>query len=228
MFNPFLHKSNFKNYISNIIEVGYTQYGPTISIAGNMTAIHKVVFVYNIALELQRKNASGRYQFHWFAFRPHKFNTGGFTGIDFKMPSKFMVSPSEAFNYNIFFTDHNRYAEMSLFLKRLKKEWEKLIETTASAASPLNFQALFENFVKHDSVLEALGQLQKMCYWQKDEYLLKIKIILNDQPESLDVEKYFSLTDEDFTNLQKNVTTIIADLCKQPNIIYHYACPCLR
>ncbi len=226
MFNPFSsNKPNLTNYISGVVEIGYSQYGPTLALAGNMTAVHKVIFIYNISLEVRRKGSSGKFNFNWFAFRPHKFNMGGFSGIDMKMASKFTVSPSESHSYNILFSDLDRYAEMSLFLKQLKKGWEKGLESSIQAASPQSIQNLFEDFAKQNPVINATQQLHKMCYWQEGEYNVKIKINLHDLGETLDVEKYFSLTALDAENLRANAPTIVADLCKQPRIVYNYVCP---
>jgi len=210
----FTNKAKLKNHLSDIAEIGFSKYGPTLGLSGVLTSSSKVIFVQNIALNILRKKDNSQYLFDWFAFRPTKFSATGYSQIEFKMPSKFMISSSQPFKYNILFIDQNKYAEMNPTLQEIKRNWQKLLEAVKFDSVINKYQELFEEFSNHQRTSELLYRLNKLSYWEEGEYSLTIIITTRDK-KYLEIQKSFTLEKSELKTLEENTLIILYDLCKQ-------------
>src|SRR3989338_8936234 len=122
--NTFSPNNHLNIHLADKIEIGYNQSGPNLALSGNLTTSSKILFIDDIAIDLISKEDQGYRQFGWDQFRPHKFNVGHFKGIDLTMASKFFITPSKPFQYNVFFSDHQRYQLISPLFKTIKEGWQ--------------------------------------------------------------------------------------------------------
>jgi len=219
-FKNFFQKPHLKNHLSETLEVGYTQFGPTLGIAGTLTAVDNVTFIHNILLVIQRLYDGSHYQFNWLAFRPHRFKLTFDWGIDFKAPSKFLLTPASPFTYNILFSDQNQYSRINPTLKLVKAEWETAQDKLALNAGPAQRTKLFEEFTRRQETLAAHGQLVHSCYWEEGSYALSAIFVDKDNKPILEAQRLFKLTHADVEQLKNNAGMIVADICGQPQITY--------
>jgi len=219
---------SLKTYLSDRIEVGYTQFGPILGIAGTMTTQNKIVFVYHIKIDIEHLGDETHHPFDWFSFRPHEFRVGSFTGIGSKMASKFMVAPDRPFQYNIVFSDQRRYAEIKNNLKTIKMEWDYVLADAAKSSKETTYQELFQRFLQMPDIVEATAFLREMSYWREGNYSAKILITTQENKPPMEIDKSFALTNQDAQSLEENALPIIADLCRQPDILYNTSSPALK
>jgi len=228
MVNPFgklFQKQAIRTHLSDTLEVGYNQFGPTLGVEGSIAALDKLVFVNNISILVTRLRDKATLPFSWLAMRPHRFKLGRDLGIDLKMPDKFLVTPAKPFAFNILFTDQNQYKVMNPSLKLIQQYWECFwspTENPQEKSSP-NPQKRFEDFIKNSDIGGLHSKLQKLCYWDAGEYALNFFLIDRDAKPIQEIQKLFSLNAEDAKTLRENSATILADLCGQTDISYSFA-----
>jgi len=221
-WKEFLPKPKLKHYVSSVIEVGFTQYGPTLVISGTLTTTSKVMFIQEISVILERKRDGSRHLLNWFAFLPHSYNFQGLKGIDLKMAAKFMVTP-EPYKYHIVFSDQDRYAYIKPVLTTIKEEWGKILQDHPHQ----NQEELFAAFLQEPVAITSLKELQKMSYWETGEYDVIINVATVKPKQDFQVKKSFRMTEDDIRGLKHNPVIIAADLCKQPLANYSFASPIL-
>ena len=223
LFNKIFPQRGLKSHLSNTIEVGFNQYGPTLALSGSLMALSKVIFVHNIALYIYNKKEKTEHHFNWFAFRPHKFAAGGYKQIELEMPSKFMITVDKPHDYNILFFDQERYAYINPYLKRIKDYWSTALSNNALSANPYNAPSLVKSFLADRWTKNAVEQISKMMYWKPGEYLVKILVSTQNFHQPFEVNRSFTLSGTDVGGFEQNIGMIVHEICKQPNIFYHYA-----
>ncbi len=223
LFGNFFQKEQLKNHLSGTLEVGYTQFGPTLGLSGTLTTLENVVFINNISILVKRLADSATAQFNWFAFRPHRFSTSRDFGIDLKMPSKFLVAPATPYAYNILFSDQNQYAGMNPTIKMIKNRWEESLEHFVQNPGSFDMFKVFEEFLRKEEIARSYTQLLDFCYWVEGPYAINIIFVSKESRTLLEVQKTFSLNTNDVQGLRNNAGMIIADVCRQMDITYSIA-----
>ena len=213
---------NFKNLftkptlniqLADQIEVGYNQSGPNLALSGSLTTLDKILFIENISIDLISKDDQSYRQFGWQQFRPHTFTVGNFQGIDLKMASKFFITPTSPFQYNIFFSDQEQYQSVSPLLKKIKENWQMAIERNSS-----NLQRSFENFIKEKFITELWAEVKALSFWKKGAYLLTFVARTKNPAQRFELQRSFTITDENITALNKSSIQVLAELCNQSKI----------
>lgn len=220
MVNPFTRKAKLKNHIANTIEIGFSQYGPTLGISGVLIALSHIILVEKISINLMHKTEGTQHIFDWFAFRPHQFTEISYSQFDLRTPSKFTVISTQPYKYNIIFSDYHQYTAMNPTLKKIRTSWEKRVEKS-TPVSLEDYKNLFGNFTAGNWFSDFIRELQEMSYWEEGEYFVTT-IISTESPKTyLELKKSFSLGLDDVENLKQNSFAIIADLCHQPGLKYN-------
>jgi len=215
-------KTQLSIYLSKTVEVGYTHYGPTLALSGNLSARHKVALVHDMTVELKRQSGAGRRQFGWLAFRPHTFKVGSSLGIDLKMASRFMVSPAEAYHFNILFSDHDSYARMNAVINLIKNEWNTLAAFHRGKNPQANLSDLFPEFLQKPHIAQANEQLQTVSIWEPGEYAMTVHVITENPQQVFTSSQKFALSKPDVETLRTNVPAILADICGRTAVEYKF------
>lgn len=215
------NKEPYKTYLSEDLDIGYTLYGPTLGLAGTITATEKVVFINTIIVIVRRLYDGASFFFNWFAFRPHHYSGNQKFEIDLKMPSKFIVAAHQAHTFNILFSDQNQYSIMNSDLKILKQRWEDVLEKFSIPFGSPESTRLFGEFLKREDITPHYDRLLKSCFWEEGNYALLLSINPQEAKNCTELHRLFALTGEDVRALRMNTPMIIADLCRQPDIRYH-------
>lgn len=221
-FNKFFQKPPLHHHLSDQIEIGYTMYGPTLGVAGRISANNQAIFIHDIALEITNSTHKTAFHFGWFQFRPHKFTIGGLHGLDFKMASKFMVYPQNPHQYNILFSDQKGYASIKPTLLEIKRQWSFHNELIKNNPAHAPSGSIFADFLKAPVTQELLGDLRAACYWRAGEYLLNILVNTRNPNQIFRVQRKFYVNDDEIQLLERNSSNIVADLCKISNVEYHF------
>ena len=212
-FKDLFAKPNLNIHLADQIEVGYNQSGPNLAISGSLTSSDKILFIEDIAIDLISKEDRSYRQFGWQQFRPHKFTVGNFQGIDLKMASKFFITPTAPFQYNIFFSDQEQYERVSPLLKKIKENWQMAIERNTS-----NLDRSFENFIKKKFITELWAEVKALSFWKKGAYFLTFIARTKNPAQKFELQRSFTITDENITALDKSSIQILAELCNQSKI----------
>jgi hypothetical protein len=70
LWKKYLTKGYVENYPAGSLEIGYSEFGPTLAIQGTLRARGKDVFVKRMRLRIRKLRNNEEYSFDWVAFRP--------------------------------------------------------------------------------------------------------------------------------------------------------------
>ena len=209
----FFHKKALTNYISPSVQIGFCQYGPTLSLAGRLSTSRKVMFVDHMDLAVKGPSETVPKKFDWFALQNNY--SAASHAHDIKTPSKFVIASHEPYSYNIVFVDNERYAFMKSVISNIISAWQVVVETNPGSSSP----ELFKKFNSVPIAKEIDRILKSLCYWRPGRYQMLIEVF--SQKESFSEEKSFTLDERGVDLLKENSWNIIATTCQQPQVQYH-------
>jgi len=209
----FFHKKALANYISPSVQIGFCQYGPTLSLAGRLSTSQKVIFVDHIDLSVKGPSETVPKKFDWFALQNNYFTASH--SHDIKTPSKFVIAAHEPYPYNIVFVDNERYSFMKSVISNIVSAWQVVGEINPGTSS----SELFKKFNSVPIAKEIDRILKSLCYWRPGKYRLLIDVF--SQKESFSEEKSFTLDEHGVDLLKQNSWNIVATTCHQPQVKYH-------
>jgi hypothetical protein len=217
-FKNIFQKTTLTIHLSDKIEIGFNQSGPNLAIAGSLTTSSKIVYIDDMALDIISKEDKSYRQFDWEQFRPHKFTVGNTQGFDLKMASKFFITPKTPFQYNIFFSDQQAYRNISPLLKKIRDSWQAKWNRNSQVANPTPTKVLFENFINDKFIMDIWEETKQFSLWRKGEYNLTIVVRTKNPNQNFELQKSFTITQENVEHLKKNSIQILAELCNQSRI----------
>lgn len=220
-------RARVENFLTNTVEIGYSNFGPTVALFGTLASLHKESFINNISLIVRRIRDNAEYHFDWLAFRSTQFSIGINPQITFELASGFMITPTQPHRYNILFSDRQRWSEMEPLMRQIERDWSDRIRSNLPSAT-INYNELFANFVREERSTDFHTRIQRMCYWEAGTYSVQIRIQTANPNRFFLFNRNFVLTEEDAERLRFNTIIILAELCRQPNLIYNFAYPVLQ
>lgn len=225
VWRNFIIRPQLNNSIAPIVEVGYSHYGPTFSIAGTLTARNAVILIHNICTEITNIDNKSTHFMDWFAFRPTQYVMGNFSKIELTTASKFTIPPNKAHPYNILFIDNGRFSEMKPLLQVIKNAWAEYFIATTKGNQPVSLKALFAEFQQLKLIADASARLKAITDWKSGHYRIKIRVTTENPKQFFDTTKHFFLNPADTEKLINNVPEILANICQQPQTLYACATP---
>ncbi len=209
---------------TNIVEIGYSMFGPTVGFFGTLVAVNRNAYVDHIALVVRRNLDGAQHQFDWVAFRSNQFVFGGTSqGVTAELPSGFMIAPTQPHRYNILFSDRQRWQEMRGHMIHITQEWTSLHQSVSTTVGAPNTAQLFNTLVTGGSITSSWSTLNRLCYWESGAYSLEITVQTLRPDRHFTLRQQFSITEEDAERLRTNALVITAELCGQPGAVYNFA-----
>lgn len=209
----FLKKGKIDIYPSGSIEIGFSDFGPTIAIQGTLLATNKDVFINNIQLKIRKLKNNEEHKFDWVAFRSPQINIGQSSPQTIEWPASFIVSASRPHRYVIVFSDIETMNEIRVLIEGCIREaqmvvqkYPHLLEATLGRVS---YADALEEYGKSQAYQKAYDVISRLLYWEKGDYELLI-IVNADKPQKVFKSLYkFTLTEQDFESLRLNIIRII-------------------
>ncbi|MEW5896011.1 MAG: hypothetical protein AB1650_09705 [Candidatus Omnitrophota bacterium] len=204
-------RKSLTNYISPEIEVGFSQFGPTLMIGGILSS-EKVYLIDHISTTVEIPSKAFKKDFDWFTLQPHTALENKFE--IFQTPSKFTLSPNSPYTYNILFADNQCYAEMKTVMLNVSSTWQFFLEKSKDRP----YVQIYTEFLEASMTQELNGMLRSLCYWKEASYNLRFCISAKGGEST--TEKTFELKEPDIVTLQNNCSDIIANICSQPSVSF--------
>ena len=238
LWNKYIRKGTINIYETGNIEIGYSNFGPTIGLNGTLRALNKDVFVRAINLLVVREKDKAQHIFQWMAFRPPKIDLAGSQPISMEIPSGFMISSNSPHRFNIFFNDNGCFGDIRYLFGVYISEWYKVVEQLTKIGLPpqlgitspeiiVQRSGLIQNFEKSSIYSEMYAALNGRCYWESGDYRLTINVVTSKPDKVISNNYHFSITEDDSRNLKLNVVTMlrdpIANYLGDQNFPYHFA-----
>lgn len=214
LWKKFFRKGMLMLYPSGSIEVGFSEFGPTIGLQGTIKADSKDVFVTYIDLKITKMKNDEKHNFVWAAFRSPRINLGSPTETDFEVPSSFIIKVEQPHRFVITFSDVSTQSGILPYIENCRRvlneiQNEYITELLAEQIeTPEEIQKdISEKYRKHPTVTEAFSELSRKVYWDEGRY--KLDIAINTDKKTFRFTYHFDITKEDYERLKLNALTML-------------------
>lgn len=230
-------KGKIEIYETGNIEIGYSNFGPTIGLIGTLNCLHREVFIKRISLIVVRKKDNATHNFSWTAFRDNQFTLSGNEPRKLEIASSFLLTLSAPHKYNIVFTENAFIAESKHLVGSLQMKWSEFLSNQlkeleknpdfnieSMAKQPLLAQSLFNEFSKLKEVTDVFSTLNNVFYWMEGEYELTLNVEPANSKRTFKKTWNFTLSSEDSDGLRLNVVPMLRTICGF-NEVFNFSYP---
>ncbi len=203
-------------------EIGFDLNGPHIAIAGSFTATRGDVHVLSMELTLTQKKTHKTRTFLWAGFKPSYAVSAG-DGSAWLPPEGFGISPLMPRRFIALFHDFPTAQEMKPILHRYRQNWYEAVQRFSegnglgrpsfdnSDSSEMSKSLLdaVNDFKRSPICMHSYTELDRLCYWEHGDYSLSLKIITEEEPDSIGREADFNLPKGDVKFLKANCVEML-------------------
>lgn len=223
-------------YETGRLEVGYSNFGPTIALNGTLCTQRKNLFVSNISLFLTKNRDQSTHTLEWTAFRSSQLRIVPTDPISLELPSGFIVRIDQPHRYHIFFSDKQTRSELEPVLIDVRKEWQEYLNSkkqhiydivmNAKIEEKIVIQSIFEKefYLSNEKAKKAWDLLNRKNYLENGSYRLKMIVKTSNPSKSFTAEWLFDLSEDEFQILRLNSVSTLRELCLG-EVNYFFAFP---
>jgi hypothetical protein len=188
-YRKFFRRGLIETHLTSNLDIGFTNFGPMITVGGTFRAVNRDIFISSIGLEVTREKDSSKHEFHWIGFFPRAIplTPTAAEQSSFEVASGFMVLQNDPRRFNILFADSSTKEEMD---SPLAKAYEALLSSKQGLGidnlggclryEPNKAMELLtkigNEYRKHPDYVSAYSDLTKICYWQAGAYQLSMDV----------------------------------------------------
>ena len=219
------------------IEIGFSNFGPTVALLGTLRATDHDVFVRRMRLEVRRQKDSARHRFEWRAFRSGRASLGGQDERYAEAAGSFLLTTTPPHQYDVFFATPEFASEHGALASSLLERWRSFVRRRIEDEGPSlstqlarvledpgAFETLLEEFKKTPEPLELYSALDRGFYWNPGQYDLTLSIETAKPEAAFESRWSFELSEEDSKFLRLNVVSVI-DVIIGHNVQFNFAYP---
>lgn len=223
LWKRYARSGRIEIYETNLIEVGYSTFGPTVGLLGTLRAVDSDLFVRGIKLEVVRQKDRSNHSFDWVVFRTQALTDGS---ASLEMAYSFMLLTQQPFRYNILFRDTELFEELRPSLDRLRDEWfvrwqEKkgpaATRAMELASEPDPLDETFSEFLHEQTAVSTYGLLQRKLFWEAGNYQLYMAVTTSNPTRTFKKSWNFSLDENEAERLRLNALQMIYQTCDVPS-----------
>jgi len=123
LYRKFFRQAHFDIYETGNIEIGFSNFGPTIGLLGALRGVNRDSFVRGIALILTHYKDKALHNFPWGLFRSDRILVRSRSDTTLQLCSGFMLTQNSPFPYKIQFWDRDAQDEIRPLIERLTSAW---------------------------------------------------------------------------------------------------------
>ncbi len=225
LWKIFFRQAKIEIFPTGPIEVGFSQFGPTIGLQGTLSCLNRDIFVSSIALKVIREKDNSTHNFEWGAFRSQKLTHKG-EEAEIELPYGFMLTTSQPKRYNIVFFDNDVRYQMQDELQKVQVKWQDFSKDTLLTCPETLPKKYYDEFSKTEAHVEAFSAISRLCYWEEGSYLLILKIFTSNPSRVFKRKWRFRLKKEEVENIRLNTVKILGDICIIASYgLYNFAYP---
>jgi len=212
LWKRFVRRGTIRIYPTGNIELGYSNFGPTIGLRGTVHAIGHDVFVKSARLLVIRAKDNAQLHLNWFITRPTTINLEGPQPSSAELAASFLLKKSDPAAYHIVFSQPQFATEHTAALQAFAKEWNEYgAKHTADAEAPLDER--YEDFRKQSTTVTQLwSELNNTFFWHAGAYRMRLSVAVESPATNMDHDWTFQLTDQDASSLRLNVVAILQQM----------------
>ena len=224
-------KPDLQVYPSGSVEIGYSEFGPTIGLFGTLKPQNGDVFVKRMRLRVQRVRTKEEHIFTWIAFRSPVMTFGQAGTPPPELPSGFIVSQSQPHRYNVVFNDPEIQADLRIALQPLKPLTLEQADSLRFAKGSIGWKELYDkyrtDYYRMREYTDAFDRLNRRCYWEADQFEIEILIDTDKGDAQYKKSLTIQLSDEQVKQLRLNATVMLENsfrmMAEESSWNYHFA-----
>ncbi|MCJ7654341.1 MAG: hypothetical protein MUO97_03410, partial [Dehalococcoidia bacterium] len=222
LWKNYIRRGKIVPYVTGFLEIGFSQYGPTLAIDGTLRGINRDVFVKSAKILLTNNNDSSKHEFEWLAFRPYRIplvpTSAGEHFIE--TASGFMVTPNEPKRICIFFSDSQTRQEIQRHLNVASNAfWSLRLNFTYRVLDQIRLidqsqvleirNRLADEYRQDSRHVSAYTEIDRIFYWRPGTYTLELQIY-SAKPDKTFSEKWvIQITQEQTQQLRLNTINML-------------------
>jgi hypothetical protein len=227
-------RGSLTSHETSSIEIGFSTFGPTVTLLGTLRAEHKDVFVKRMQVRVIRSRDRAEHTFTWRAFRPNVVTLGSGGSQTMEIAGSFLVTITRAHAYNVFFASAVFAGQYEQFVQPLRDSWNTFVEQEIrrvdenmvgqigrALENPFLSTQLFNSFIAAGHATNLHTAISNDFFWHAGDYELEFTVETNARPELLIQRWRYTLTAQDEQNLRFNAITSIRELCNLP-VVYNF------
>jgi hypothetical protein len=210
------------------LEVGFSNFGPTIGVQGTLQAIGSDEFISFSNVTVERVADNLRHEFQWAVFRPQSFS--GTAQQTFEIASGFLLSVASPRRVNIQFHDSGTVDNFRQSLIELHRLWMDYLQAQAIVLANVpagQMRATYNAF--HQAHLAEITSLysviDRQFYWIQGAYRMKFELRTSRPAKRVTFNYTFALSDAESRSIQLNCIGCLLATCNVPDIIFNFAYP---
>jgi hypothetical protein len=245
LWRKYLRRGAIEIYESYSPQLGFSFYGPIVTLYGTLRASSREQFISHIGLNVIREKDSARHTFEWGLFRAPKIAINEPDKFEVEIPSSFLVSPLNPHRYGITFFDNPSKEEINAILIQARRDWEayctseagKLVKSAETDASAKNLlEALrsdltkaqdiyYSQFSKTAEFTAAVDKIKRIYYWEPGKYKIDLTVFTDHPARQFNKTWRIELSDEEASNLRSNIDQMLQQATKKREASYHFTQP---
>jgi len=196
------------------IEVGFSIFGPTLTLFGTLRASHADAFVSRIELKLIGPEISSPRIMEWRVFKPYTFGFAPQAAEQqYELVSAFLLSPLTSFKNSIVFVDDPFIEAHTSKIVSIQSLWEEFNKEAGNPEAPAVLPKRFDAFYKTPEVQQVVADLERVTYWKAGEYRLDMRIHTSNPDKTHTFPMTFHLSEENADILDSSLKRVAQLMC---------------
>jgi hypothetical protein len=233
LYKSVIRRAKVTNIKAGKLELGYSEFGPTMAVAGTLIVEKRPIIVAGMSIKITRKRDGMTHAFLWNAFRNPELLIIGKNEPKIEMAYAFMLQEGTPHRYNIFFVDVSTQSGMASAIQAHRMEWQKYSHDNAQFIK----QQITVEGLTEDGALDLLSDkfnadsttkmdlfdiTNRNCYWEPGEYDASLEIYANNKKVIWREKFRFIIAESDFKALQLNCVAIERNI-RTGNVQFNFA-----
>lgn len=227
----FIRRGTLSVYQTANIEVGFSGFGPTVTLLGTLRAEDKDIFIHRMKLRVVRLSDRAEHTFTWRAFRPNVLALSG-AQQSLEIAGSFLVSTTTPQKYNVFFASAAFASQYEGHVQPIRDHWQLFLderhatqqgqgEALSPTQDPAMAAGLFDEFIRSGSATALHTAAANGFFWHAGSYELELTIETDRARENVVKRWAFAILAEDEQRLRLNIITLIRELCNL-QVVYNF------
>lgn len=221
LWKKYIRQGRIQDYVSNFLEIGFGQYGPTLAIDGTLRGINRDIFVKSARVLLTCTEDNSQHEFEWAAFRPHQIFISPSSNTErfIETASGFMVTTDTPKRICIVFSDSKTREKINYKLNlaynafwglRFNEKYSVLNQTWLDQTEMIRLRMeLAEEYRQHSDHLDAYTEINHTFYWKSGKYTIELQIN-SARPDKTFCQKWeIEITEDHSKQLRLNTINMI-------------------
>jgi len=210
------------------VEVGFSNFGPTIGLQGTLRAVGRDQFISFAVLTVERLADHLRHDFQWAVFRAPSFSTA--PQQTFEIAAGFSLNVAAPHRFNIQFHDSTTGERVRQPLTDVQRLWTEYVQAEGIVlrdVPPGQMPATYQTFneARLPDIAPLFQLIERQFYWIEGAYRLTITLTTSAPTRQYSFNYTFRLSEAESRLLRLNVVGCLQATCNVPNVVFNFVFP---